>query len=113
MRRKPTKTVVAPIFPVSNLGQASDFYKSLGFEVSPYDNSYAVVVEGGTEIVHLEVSDRSPAVAYLNVPDVDARHTLWSSVGARLTPIADKEWDMREFELTDTSGNTLRVGSNV
>lgn len=106
-------TVATPIFPVSELGAASDFYRSLGFEIVVYDRRYAFVVEDGTEILHLQVtSGRTGASAYLNVTDADARHARWQAVGANVTPVVDQEWGMREFELTGVSGNTLRVGTN-
>lgn len=106
---------VQPILPVAGMDEAIDFYRRLGFDVSAYDAGYAWVSHRGHEILHLRlVEDLDPAMnaasCYLHVDDADAVHVAWTAAGATAEPLADQPWGMREFAVTDPSGNRLRVG---
>lgn len=98
------------------MGEATTFYEALGFTVSAYDETYAWVSHGAHELLHLrldldlEPSDNRSAV-YLHVQDVARRHAEWSSAGAG--SIQDMPWGMREFTMSDPSGNVLRIGANL
>src|SRR6266536_5330952 len=41
---------------------------------------------------------------------VDAWHARMSAAGLPVTPLQEEPWGMREFTLTDPSGNHLRIG---
>ena len=108
--------VSKPVLPARDLAEAIEFYERLGLDVVSYDAGYAWVLYGGRELLHLRLvtdvdSDRNEASAYLHVDDTDAWHARWSGV-ARTDP-TDTEWGMREFSLSDPSGNLLRIGSNL
>lgn len=69
------------------------------------------------ELLHLAlVADLEPdanhAAVYLHVKNVDAWNSSWSAPGVDLSDIRDEPWDMREFSVTDPSGNLIRVGQN-
>lgn len=116
MRHRDPAPVSIPILPATDLAVSAAFYEQLGFDVDHYDARYAFVGVAGTELFHLEVTDVSrpghPATAYLHVPDVDHTHATWWGVGVAVGELMDRPWGMREFEVKDPFGNTLRVGSN-
>jgi len=104
------------ILPVADMAAAMAFYRGLGFDVEAHSDTYAWVRHGGHEILHLDLvpeldTATNPVTGYLHVRDADAWHREWADQPTR-TPIVDQPWDMREFTLTDPSGNTLRVGHN-
>lgn len=112
------KIVTKIIFPVSDMAPAVAFYRSLGFEVESYDDGYAWVRHKGGEILHLAAvpeldPDSNRAAGYFHVQDVAAWHGVWTEAGVELGPVEDLPWKMREFRLTDPSGNLLRVGQNI
>ena len=112
------RPVSTPIFRVKDASSSSSFYQRLGFEVIPYDESYSIVTDQGQELVHLQavppgVEYPGPAVAFLNVDDVDGYHRKWAAAGASVTEVEDREWGMREFSVEDPSGNVMRVGTNL
>jgi len=105
-------------FPVADMGQSVSFYRSLGFEVEAYGPGYAWVRHSGDEILHLALVpeldlEANHAAVYFHVQDVAEWHSAWSASVPSLTPIEDCPWEMREFRLTDPSGNLLRVGQNL
>lgn len=112
-----TKIVTKIIFPVSDMDEASAFYRTLGFQVESYDSGYAVVTNGGEEVLHLSLvseldGQANHAAGYFHVQDAADWHAAWSSTGLEIGPIVDHPWQMREFALHDPSGNLLRVGQN-
>lgn len=107
--------VCKPILPASDLSTSVAFYRTLGFEVVSYDDGYAWVLHGGTEIFHLRAVDEAPvnAAAYLHVQNVDDWHRGWTETDIEIGPLADQPWAMREFAVRDPAGNLLRVGQNL
>ncbi|WP_114476289.1 bleomycin resistance protein [Euzebya rosea] len=104
------------ILPVADMAEATAFYRGLGFEVEADSDTYAWVRHRDEEILHLDLvpdldPDANPVTGYLHVRDADRWHRLWADQPT-LTPVVDQPWDMREFTLTDPSGNTLRIGHN-
>jgi uncharacterized glyoxalase superfamily protein PhnB len=109
--------VTKAIFPIVDMGEALDFYSTLGFSVESFDAGYAVVLHEHVEILHLRLVGgldpaANPAAAYLHVADADAWHDRWAEDVA-VAEVADTPWGMREFSLTDPSGNLIRVGHNL
>jgi catechol 2,3-dioxygenase-like lactoylglutathione lyase family enzyme len=102
------------VLPVTEMEPCISFYRSIGFEVVSYDEGYAWVSHLGHELLHLRhVPDlavgMNEAACYLHVSDADAFHSALPD-GLDAGPIADQPWGMREFALTDPSGNTIRIG---
>jgi catechol 2,3-dioxygenase-like lactoylglutathione lyase family enzyme len=113
-----TPIVTKIIFPVDDLGRAAAFYRDLGFEVEAWDESYAWVSNGGSELLHLARADRfdpgaNRAAGYLHVQDAAAWHRAWMGAGVEVTDLVEQPWGMREFSLRDPAGNLLRVGQNL
>jgi uncharacterized glyoxalase superfamily protein PhnB len=53
------------------------------------------------------------AGCYLITRDADAWHARMAAAGLPVTGIEDRPWGMREFVLTDPSGNRVRIGRGV
>jgi len=113
---------VKPVLPVADMVEAVDFYRRLGFEVEQYDGGYAWVRTCGWEFFHLvAASDLEPgtssAGAYVHVDDADEWHVaLTAAAGgddSAIGGVVDQPWGMREFAVTDPSGNTVRFGRNL
>ena len=75
---------------------------------------FAFVDFDGQSVFDLDVVDIDPsrngAGCYLIVKDVDDWHARMAAAGLPVTPVADQPWSMREFTLTDPSGNHVRIG---
>ena len=107
-----------PILPVADMDAASGFYRAAGFTVEAYDDGYSFVLHDGREVLHLAAIEdmdvpANRAACYLHRRDVDAIHGSWRAAGMAVTPVGIKAWGMREFSVTDPSGNLVRVGSNL
>lgn len=114
-RPDPDRIVAKIVFPTADMTVSIGFYRSLGFEVESYDAGYAWVRLGGAEVLHLAHVDgldvdANRAAGYWHVQDADRWHERL--VAGDPTPVVDQPWGMREFSLTDPSGNLLRVGHN-
>ena len=125
----------AAILPVADLARSVVFYRDLGFEVEIAEAGRYAFVAGGGIRFHLSESDgfdpfTQAGMLYLYVPDVDAVHAAISledaaSLGhgelvarwrsgqslARIRPVRDEPWGMREFSLADPDNNLIRVGT--
>jgi uncharacterized glyoxalase superfamily protein PhnB len=68
-------------------------------------------------VFDLDVADIDPsrngAGCYLIVRDADDWHARMTAASIAVTPIADQPWGMREFTLTDPSGNHVRIGRPI
>lgn len=106
-----------PILPVHDMETAVAFWSRLpSLTVDQYEGSgYAFVLHGGAEVAHLALfSDldvtRNRAGCYIHLPDIDERYAECVDAGLPVAEIRDEPWGMREFRLTDPSGNVLRIG---
>jgi uncharacterized glyoxalase superfamily protein PhnB len=114
-----------PTLPVADLVEATSFYEQAGFGVRVYVNDsnepgegFAFVDYDGQSVFDLDVAaDFDPAAnragCYLITADADAWHDRMMTAGLPVTSIADQPWGMREFTLTDPSGNHVRIGRGV
>ena len=108
-----------PVLPVRALDEAVAFYTAAGFEVRVHDRGgYAFVSyddESTFDIGHEEglENESNHAGCYLIVPDVDEWHARLASLDCSITPERDEDYGMREFALTDPSGNRVRFGRAV
>ena len=112
-----------PTLPVVDLPEAVAFYESAGFGVRIYrDESgnpgdFAFVDFDGQSVFDLDVvaidPARNGAECYVIVGDADGWHARMVECGLPVTAIADQPWGMREFTLTDPSGNHVCIGRST
>ena len=106
---------VTPTLPVLDMGTAVAFYETAGFEVRVYDGGgFAFVSFDGRSVFDLGLEPvAASAGAYLVVADPDEWHARLLAQGLDVSAVADQDHGMREFTLTDPSGNRLRLGRSV
>lgn len=114
-----------PTLPVVDMEAAVAFYERAGFGVRIYSDDsgnggdgFAFVDIDGQSVFDLDgAADMDPnlnrAGCYLIAPDADAWHRRLEAAGMPVTAIEDRPWGMREFQLTDPSGNQVRIGRLV
>ena len=114
VKRRPTTN---PILPVAAMGEAIEFYESLGFEVTRYDDHYAWVRHCNWEWSHLRRVDSvagNQASADFHVEDAAAWRSAFiaaSGGSVELQPVEATPWGKNEFSFTDPAGNLIRLGS--
>lgn len=97
---------------------AVSFCQTAGFTVDQYDDGFAFAQLDGESVFDLDlIPDLDPAVnhagCYIITGDVDAWHARLKSAGLDVTLLEDTPWGMREFRLTDPSGNNIRIGRSI
>ena len=106
-----------PIFPVRDIAEACAFYESAGFDTRVYEGGGFAFVEYQNESVfdldQGEYVGETHAGCFLMVHNVESWHAELTAQGLPVTPLEDMPWGMREFRLTDPSGNYVRVGRSV
>jgi catechol 2,3-dioxygenase-like lactoylglutathione lyase family enzyme len=116
--------VSTPTLPVLDLAEAIDFYERAGFGVRVYKededdpgDGFAFVDYAGQSVFDLDVVDIDPAKngagCYLTVQDPDSWHARMAADRLPVTALQDEPWGMREFTLTDPSGNNVRIGHSI
>jgi len=112
-----------PTLPVVDIPEAVPFYERAGFGVRIYvdddgngGEGYAFVDHRGQSVFDLDAApDMDPSAnragCYLIAGDVDGWHARMRAAGLPVSDLADQPWGMREFTLTDPSGNRVRIGS--
>lgn len=109
---------VTPILPVLDMAASAEFYRMAGFTVRLHQpgGGYAFVQHNDESVFDLDLAEHpldpvtNGAGCYLIVPDVDDWHARLSAAHLPVTAVEDEPWGMREFTLTDPSGNHLRIG---
>lgn len=114
-----------PTLPVVDLPEAVTFYERAGFGVRVHHDEHGEPGEGfafvdadGQSVFDLDAAPgmdpaRNRAGCYLVTEDADAWHRRMVEVGVPVTKIANEPWGMREFTLTDPSGNRVRIGRSA
>ena len=87
-------------------------------DVDAYDDGFAFVRCADASVFDLDRNEgidpaNNGAGCYMITDDADRWHTRLLAAGLPVTPIDDMPWGMREFTLTDPSGNHLRIGHSV
>ncbi|MFH8619884.1 bleomycin resistance protein [Streptomyces sp. NPDC017979] len=123
-----------PLLPCQStlLPTVVEFYTALGFTTTfrqdkPY--AYAVVERGDVELQFYGLKEYDPASSYSGcyvlTDDVDALHTafragLKAAYGRipsrglpRIGPLKDMSYGVRQFLVTDPTGNSLRIGQQI
>jgi predicted enzyme related to lactoylglutathione lyase len=109
---------VTAILPMLDMKASVAFYEAAGFDVRVYrddqeDGGYAFVSYNDESVFDLGLQPSAVgAGCFIIVADADVWHARLSALGYDVTPVIDEPWGMREFALTDPSGNRLRFGHN-
>jgi len=109
---------------VPDLEAALDWYRvHLGCKIAwrSEDRSFAAVYNGTTELFFHALAEAGPeaeptagTVLCIRVPDVDAVHARVVEAGVPVvSPLEEKPWQMREFEVRDPWGHRLRIGQST
>jgi catechol 2,3-dioxygenase-like lactoylglutathione lyase family enzyme len=102
-----------PILPSTNLDRTADFYAAAGFTEGTRYDGYLLLHNGPVEL-HFSKQDSAPGECYIHVGDA---LMLWKQLRAQdvdgVGEIADQDYGLREFVLTDPDGNRVRLGSPV
>lgn len=98
---------MTPTLPVIDMDASVEFYEAAGFEVEVYEGGgFAFVSYEDRSVFDLGLeSAASGAGAYLVVPDPDEWHARLEGRGIPVGELVDQDHGMREFTLTDPSGN--------
>ena len=109
---------VTPTLPVRVMPEAISFYETAGFHVHANDDNFAFVQYADASVFDLDLKEQTDpasngAGCFIVAGDPDQWHTRLSAAGFPVTAIADMPWGMREFTLTDPSGNRLRIGRSI
>jgi catechol 2,3-dioxygenase-like lactoylglutathione lyase family enzyme len=112
----------ATIFAVRDMAAALAFYRNgLGFSVSfEWGNPtyYACLCRDDVDLhlIAASATQRSPdqGAICLFVADVDALHADWAGRGVALPQtLADRDYGMRDFMLSDPDGNEISAGQAI
>ena len=106
---------VTPTLPVTDMDEAVRFYEAAGFEVRRYDEGFAFVTRNDQSTFDLDLAPHIDPTAngsgcYIIIDCVDEWHRTLAAAGLDVTAVADMPWRIREFTLTDPSGNHIRIG---
>jgi hypothetical protein len=110
---------VTPTLPVVDMQESLEFYEAAGFDVQVYEGGgYAFVRHDEASVFDLGLeSDMNPATnragCYVIVPAPDEWHAMFADLQYPVTELRDQDYGMREFTLTDPSGNHLRFGHSI
>lgn len=113
--------VAIPSLPMCEMRETQAFYEQLGFHTAGWrmdPEQYLILRRDELELHFFAVPGLDPlenlARCYLRVDDVDGLNEEFRERGLEsLGCPEDKPWGMREFELVDPSGNSLRIGQPV
>jgi catechol 2,3-dioxygenase-like lactoylglutathione lyase family enzyme len=113
-----TEQLVVEVF-VRSLARAIDFYRALGFQLVSRKDGFATVAGEEHELFLDERPHHVPpptplANVRVMVPDVDAWWQRAVGMGARVvTPIADRDYGLRDFTIADPDGFGVRFGTRI
>ncbi len=113
----PARQLVVEIF-VRDMDRSRGFYEALGFDLVEDKGDFVSLVWDGCQLFLAARPDLPPPppepVANVRVmaPDVDDAWAKAQPLGARIvTPIADRDYGLRDFTIADPDGFGVRFGS--
>jgi hypothetical protein len=111
-RRAPhTARSAIPILPSSDLNRTAAYYASAGFVEAERHDAYLVLHNDGVELHFAHHDTVTPGTCFVHVADATK---LWKQLRRNVEgvgQIADHDYGLREFTLTDPDGNNVRIGS--
>jgi len=112
----PSFEAVSPRLPVDDVERLLAFYvDSLGFELGwkwGVPPTHASVCRGSVsfDLIRVRPEFQGTAMAYVQVVGIDAYHAELTAKNVRVSPVADRPYGMRDFEVVDPSGNRIAFG---
>ncbi len=114
----------SPIFPVDDPLKTAEYYRDvLGFDINfKWEDPPTYVVVNREDAVGIHFvkkrDDFKPSTEhtalFIFVNDVDVVYDEYQKSGANITaPIADRDYGMRDFDITDPNGFTIVLGKNM
>ncbi|CAN0449046.1 unnamed protein product, partial [Scytosiphon promiscuus] len=114
----------ATVLPVTDVLKSSEYYRDfLGFNISflwETPPSYAVVNREEAVNIHFVKSgkDFTPSkthnILYVFVFDIDKLYDEYKKKGVQISnPIGDRDYGMRDFDITDLNGYILTFGTSL
>jgi catechol 2,3-dioxygenase-like lactoylglutathione lyase family enzyme len=104
--------VAIPVLPSSDLDRTATFYAPTGFAIAGQHPGYLLLHNADVELHFSHPGGATLGECYIHVGDAQALHDHLHQHGIDgLGPIADQDYGLREFVLTDPDGNRVRFGS--
>jgi uncharacterized glyoxalase superfamily protein PhnB len=101
-----------PILPSSDLDRTEAFYARAGFAVAGRHDNYLLLHNDGVEVHFARHDFVMPGTCFLHVTDAMKMWKQLRDQGVEgVGDIADQDYGLREFVLTDPDGNHVRIGS--
>ena len=112
-RTTPGSAVAAiPILPSADLDRTAAFYTATGFTETERHDGYLLLHNSGVELHFTHETTPTPGQCFVHVADAVK---LWKQLRERGTAgvdkIAEQDYGLREFVLSDPDGNRIRFGS--
>jgi hypothetical protein len=110
----PGAVLAIPILRSADLDGTAGFYAVVGFTEAARYEGYLLLRNGPVELHFAQPGASAPGECFIHVGDAlmlwkQLRHHGVNGVG----PVADQDYGLREFVLTDPDGNRVRIGSRV
>ena len=103
-----------PILPSTDQDRTAAFYTQAGFRETERHDGYLLLHNSGVELHFTLEASPAPGQCFVHVADAVR---LWKQLRERGTagvgPIAEQDYGLREFVLTDPDGNRIRFGSPI
>jgi hypothetical protein len=103
-----------PILSSGDLDRTAAFYAPTGFVEGGRHPGYLLLHNAGVELHFSQPGPPAAGECYVQVDDASAVHERLHQHGIDgLGPLADQDYGLREFALTDPDGNRVRFGSPI
>jgi len=107
-----TTTAAIPILPSSDLDRTAAFYAHAGFTDAEHHDDYLLLHNDGVELHFAHHDAVTPGTCVIRVTDALKMWKQLRDLGVDgVGEIADRDYGLREFVLTDPDGNQVRIGS--
>jgi catechol 2,3-dioxygenase-like lactoylglutathione lyase family enzyme len=101
-----------PILPSADMDRTAAFYTAAGFSETERHDGYLLLHNSGVELHFTRETNPVPGQCFVHVADAVK---LWKQLRDRgitgVGEIAEQDYGLREFVLTDPDGNRIRIGS--
>jgi hypothetical protein len=115
LRRRRSEHLVRsaiPVLPSADLERTAAFYAPVGFAESERHDGYLLLHSGDVELHFARHDTDTPTGCFVFVADAAKLHEHLRHLGVDgVGPIAEQDYGLREFVLTDPDNNRVRIGS--